>query len=143
IIASTDASRKTGSNFMDPDGSTFQAGQHSNYIGSVFKDSADGNYITHISAPLNTDNGTNLLIVKLNLKDAYGLLKKRTGLGTTGEIFLARKDLASKKVIYISPLTGDKKAELFPFDTTQVAASVVVRTLREGSITAPGVDYRG
>lgn len=143
VIASTDPAKQAGVNFRDPDGSTFQAGLHGVYIGSVFKDSIDGNYITHISAPLNTDNGTNLLIVKLNLKDAYGLLNKRTGLGRTGEIFLARKDLASKKVIYISPLMGDKKAELFPFDTTQAAASIVVKTLREGSVTGPGVDYRG
>lgn len=143
IIASTDPRQEAGRNLKDPDGSTFAAGQQRIYIGSVFKDSVDGNYITHIAAPLNTDSGSKLLIVKLNLADAYQLLSKRTGLGRTGEIFLARKDLASKKIIYISPLNGDKKAELNPFDSTHAAASIIAKTLREGPVTASGIDYQG
>lgn len=138
IISSTDPERQSG-NFTDPDGLTFNQGENGVYIGSVLKD-----FTTHVSAPLSTDQGKRLVIIKLNLNEAYQPLTQYNGLGRTGEIVLAHLSDAAKKVIYVSPLRIDKEAELKPVDTTEAAARIIVKTLSEGPVVpSTGTDYTG
>lgn len=140
ILNSTDAAKKSG-NFVKRDGSMFAIGQKEIYYGPVLKE--DNKYTTYVTAPLETSAGTHILIVKLNLDNAFEILKKYGGLGETGEVLLTRLDAdpLSNKIYYISPRRADLTA---PIDSIKGEEQTVVRsTLEEGAQATEVRDYSG
>ncbi len=140
IVASTDASKNSG-NFSDPDGTTFANGLLKLHFSDVIKDTESNKYFSYAAAPLNTPEGQQLLIIKINLDRAFAILKKYQGLGKTGEVVLARQDPATKKIVLISPLRKEyKNIDFIPGSN---AVSVIEKTLEEGPQKQTGVDYSG
>jgi hypothetical protein len=81
--------------------------------------------------------------VKLDLTAPYKVLKNYAGLGTSGEVILARQDPISRKVALVSPLRNDTTAAIQlrdPADKFVVSFSPIF----EGQAAAVrGEDYRG
>jgi PAS domain S-box-containing protein len=142
ITASTD-DEKTSGNFMDPDGSSFSQGIDQTHLSAVFKDKEK--YYLFALAPLETNNGKQLLIIKISLNNAYASLKNYTGLGKSGEVLLARQDPISKKITFTSPLRADPNAALKLYDPGDRVVAAVNNALSSNASggTYKGVDYRG
>lgn len=118
IIASTDG--KSG-NFLDPDGATFNEAQKGIYFSIIRNDSLG--YHSYAGAPLTTNSGTQLLLVKLSLNPGFAVLKNRLGLGETGEVLLAQYNPATQKISYVSPLLAKATTTTFNLND-QVVANV-------------------
>lgn len=136
IVASTDG--KTG-NFLDPDGSTFAQAKLGTYFSLVRHDSTG--YHSYVAAPLSTAAGEQLLIIKLNLDQAYAVLKNYHGLGETGEVLLAQRDPKSKAISIISPLRDNSIVK--PFNAKDSVVSNINITLDSAAVNRIGKDYRG
>jgi PAS domain S-box-containing protein len=139
ISASTDSKLTSGKNFLDPDGKSFENGSRDLHFSAVFKDAND--YFVLALAPI--DSGKQLLIAKLKLNELYKKsFQNYTGLGQTGEILLAKQDLATKKVMLASPLRGEKNGPIKLYEPTDKVVSIFRNVFEgiEGSGT--GTDYR-
>ena len=100
IIAATE--EKSG-NFLDPDGATFAEGAKGIYFSTIHKDSLG--YQGLAAAPLVTHAGeAQLLILKLDLNDAFEILKDQRGLGETGEVILAQYNHGTRKISFVNDL---------------------------------------
>lgn len=137
IVASTDPKKNSGS-LLDPDGATFNNAQKEIYFSNVFSDSTSS--FVYIGAPVATNAGSKLLIIKLNLKEPYKILRTYNGLGQTGEVVLAQLNNA-KKIEYISPLRDNSMVA--PVSTEDRSVANILKTLDGASVSAEGIDYKG
>ncbi|MBT1702799.1 PAS domain S-box protein [Chryseosolibacter indicus] len=133
----TSTNGKTG-NLLDPDGITFEQAQRGIYFSMVREDSLG--YHSFAAAPVTTPSGTQLLITKINLKEAYRVLKNYTGLGETGEVILAQYNPVAKKISFISPLRED--VTLKPFNEQDNVVAAIKNTLDKKAVAPEGIDYR-
>lgn len=133
IVTST--SGKSG-NFLDPDGATFNEGQKGIYFSMIHPDSLD----SYAAAPITTPSGAQLLIIKVNLKPAFAVLKDQRGLGQTGEVVLAQFNPFTQKVSLVSPLRTLAKTTTFDDDAREV--SNVKRALDNKPLVAQTIDYK-
>lgn len=138
ISISTDPD-KTSGNLVDPDGVLFQKGGNGIYAGPVVKENDE--YITYLSAPLQTPSGNQILVAKLKLNKIYQVLDDYRGLGESGEIVLARMDPLSNKVLYISPLRNDSSKVIKPVEGK--GADIIRETFKVGPVSQESADYRG
>lgn len=142
IAASTDPSA-TG-NFIDPDGVTFDRARSGIYFSSVLRDNKKKNYFTYAAGAIKDgDAVTQLIIVKLSLTTPYKVLKNYQGLGTTGEVILARQDPLSRKVALISPFRNDTSAAILLRDPRDKAVASFEPLFEDKTIAKEGTDYRG
>jgi HAMP domain-containing protein len=137
IIASTDSEHKSG-NFTDPDGTTFENGTKGLHFSAVFKDKSG--YFVYAVAP--TQSG-NLVMVKQGLNDLYKSFQDYRGLGKSGEVILAKQDIASKKIILASPLRQEPNAALKLFEANHPAVEGLNKAFEGNDGTGTGKDYNG
>jgi PAS domain S-box-containing protein len=133
IVTSTEG--KSG-NFLDPDGATFNEGQKGIYFSVINPDSLD----SFVAAPITTPSGNQLLIVKLDLKPAFAVLKDQRGMGQTGEVILAQFNPFTQKVSFVSPLKN--KAAKTTFDDDDKAVVNVKRAIENKPLVAQTTDYK-
>lgn len=142
IAASTEAT--ASGNFIDPDGVTFDRAKSGIYFSSVLRDNKKKNYFTYAAGAIKDgDTVKQLIIVKLNLTAPYKVLKNYQGLGTTGEVILARQDPLSKKIALISPFRNDTSAAILLRDPRDKAVASFEPLFEDNSIAKEGTDYRG
>lgn len=134
---SVKASTHSQTSFPDPDGSFFSKATAGLHYSSIKKENND--YWMYAGAPFEGD----LLIFKLNLNALYKPLESVTGLGNTGEAFIAAQDLTSKKVYLASPLRNDPKAYLKFFNDGDAEVKEVKLALDGTNGVSNGRDYRG
>lgn len=142
VLASTDKS--ISGNFIDPDGVTFARAKEGIYFSRVKRDKNTRRFSTWVSGSFTDASGTTkLVLVKLNLDKAYGVLKNYYGLGKTGEVVLARIDAATKKIDIISPVRGDTAAAIPVLDQREPFAKTVTALSEGKTIPVEGKDYNG
>jgi PAS domain S-box-containing protein len=137
IVASTDAKKSSG-NLLDPDGNTFSSAQKDIYFSNVFNDSTST--ILFAAAPVSTNTGDHIIIIKLDLKKQFHTLTNFTGLGQTGEVILAQLNTA-KNIEFISPLRS--KATIAPFKKDDKAVASITKTLEGKDSSTYTTDYKG
>jgi len=142
VVLSTDPDNKT--NFIDPDGSTFEKARTGIYFSAVRRDKKKKNYET-FAAGSTTDNtgAQRIIIVKLNLDPAYKVLKNYYGLGQTGEVILVHKNASSRKLSLISPVRGDTASSIKLYDENESEVETLNPVFDDKSISLHGQDYRG
>jgi PAS domain S-box-containing protein len=136
IVTST--SGKSG-NMLDPDGITFELAQKDIYFSMIRHDSLG--YHAYAGAPVTTPSGNQLVIVKLNLNEAFRVLKDYQGLGETGEVVLAQHNPIAKKILFVTELRT--KETLTPFNETDKIVANVKTALEGKPTSAKNKDYRG
>ena len=142
IVASTDPAA-TG-NFIDPDGVTFDRAKNGIYFSSVLRDKKAKYYFTYAAGAIKDTAGVKqLVIVKLNLNSAYKVLKNYQGLGTTGEVVLARQDPMSRKIALISPFKNDTTAAILLRDPSDKAVAAFAPLFEDKAAAPEAQDYRG
>lgn len=141
VIATTDPEVK--GNFIDPDGTTFEKAKSGVYFSSVFRDKTKKSYYTYATGSYNDNSGNrHLIIAKLNLDPAYKVLKNYYGLGQTGEVILARKDMISRKIALISPLRSDTTSAIRLLDPTDRFVAAFDAVFEGKGAQGKGQDYR-
>lgn len=133
IVTSTES--KTG-NFFDPDGATFNEAQKDIYFSIIHPDSLD----CYAAAPITTPSGQQLLIIKLDLKPAFAVIKDQRGMGQTGEVVLAQFNPFSQQVFLVSPLK-DKTGKTTFDDDSKVVVNVK-RAMENKPLVAQTIDYK-
>ncbi len=142
VLASTDPS--VSGSFIDPDGVTFDRAKTSIYFSSVLRDKVSKKYFTYAAGAVTDDTGAQkLIIIKLDLTAAYKVLKNYQGLGTFGEVILARQDPISKKVALISPLRNDTTAAIQLRDPGDRFVSAFAPVFEGKGVSTTTEDYRG
>ncbi len=142
VLASTDPS--ISGSFIDPDGVTFDRAKTSIYFSSVLRDKVSKKYFTYAAGAVTDNTGAQkLIIIKLDLTAAYKVLKNYQGLGTSGEVILARQDPISKKVALISPLRNDTTAAIQLRDPGDRFVSAFAPVFEGKSVSTKTEDYRG
>ncbi|MBL7859298.1 MAG: PAS domain S-box protein [Cyclobacteriaceae bacterium] len=137
IVASTDG--KSG-NALDTDGSTFAMVKQDGLYFSIVRADSSG-YYTFAAATLSTNNGDQVLLIRLKLDQTFSLLKNYQGLGETGEVLLAQRDPKSKAISIISPLRDNSIVK--PFNAKDSVVANINITLDSGVVNRIGKDYRG
>ncbi|MCS6821268.1 MAG: PAS domain S-box protein [Microscillaceae bacterium] len=96
--------------FNDPDGNTIAVGKDSLYFSNIYQ--RKDKYFMLASAPIldAKEQVKGVMIYEIDMNYVYALVSDTTGLGSTGEIILAKA--SGNKVIYLNPLRYDKKAAL-------------------------------
>jgi len=142
ILASTDPT--VSGNFIDPDGVTFDRAKNGIYFSSVLRDKKSKNYFTYAAGAVKDTSGVKqLVIVKLNLSIPYKVLKNYQGLGTTGEVILARQDPMSRKIALISPFKNDTTAAILLRDPVDKAVAAFAPLFEDKATVPEAEDYRG
>ncbi|MFD0999306.1 PAS domain S-box protein [Ohtaekwangia kribbensis] len=141
VVASTDPNVK--GNFIDPDGITFERAKNDIHFTSVHRDKKN-NYFSFVAGSVTTNSGSQqLIIVKLNLTNAYKILKNYHGLGQTGELLLGRVDPASKKIAIVSPLRGDTSSAIMLYNANEQFVKGFADAVEGRSIPTTGKDLNG
>lgn len=142
VIAST--SHDISGSFVDPDGVTFDRAKSGVYFSSILRDKAKKNYFTYAAGSITNNSGVQqLIIVKLDLTAPYRVLRNYAGLGTTGEVILARQDPISRKVALVSPLRNDTTAAIQLRDPRDKFVAAFAPVFEGQNTTLTGEDYRG
>jgi PAS domain S-box-containing protein len=137
IIASTNG--KSG-NFRDPDGMTFDQAQKGIYL-SMIKPPEAGHYFAYVSAPVNSNSGLQILVVKLKLDDTFTMLKDSSGIGRTGEVALVQFNPMVRNYTFVSPLQTDEI--LTPFKEQDKVVATVKNAFEKKISRTENTDYRG
>jgi PAS domain S-box-containing protein len=135
IAASTEG--KTG-NFLDPDGITFDQAQKGMYFSMIQK--KENGYLTFVATPITTSTGDQILIVGINLNDAFKFLNDYRGLGESGEIILSQYNPVSKKITFVNTLRNN--ATVLPFNESDKTVVNIKNALDNKPSVSPAKDYR-
>ncbi|MEJ7643576.1 MAG: PAS domain S-box protein [Chryseolinea sp.] len=142
IRASTDPAVQAS--FIDPDGVTFDRAKSDIYFSSIKRSSVKQNYTTFAAAAISDSSGVKeLIVVKIDLTPAYKVLKNYQGLGTTGEVMLARHDPISRKIALVSPLRNDTAAAIQLRDPSDKFVAAFAPVFEGKSMSLQAQDYRG
>jgi PAS domain S-box-containing protein len=91
-----------------------------------------------------TAGNSKVVLVKLNLNAPYKILKNYYGLGTTGEVILAQKDLNTKTTTIISPPRTDTTSALITLSDLSDPFIKSIETAFAGKpLSIEGPDYAG
>jgi PAS domain S-box-containing protein len=140
ILESTDTTLESRT-FLDPDGSSFEAGHLGVHFSPVFKE--NGKYFLYVLAPAELQSSSALIVARQSLDNLYKGLTDYRGLGKTGEVLLARLDNVNKKILLVSPVRPEPEAVIKLFNTTDKAVAGFKKALdgsSEGS--GVGIDYQ-
>ncbi|MEO5603662.1 MAG: SpoIIE family protein phosphatase [Cyclobacteriaceae bacterium] len=91
-------------NFTDPDGVTFKKSQTGIYVSHVRQDNIG--YHSYVAGPVKTHQGTQLLLIKLNLNEVFKIFSDKKETGHAGEIFLAQHDPSQKDISLLNPVSN-------------------------------------
>jgi PAS domain S-box-containing protein len=141
VIGSSDAAIK--GNIMDPDG-VFNRAKTDTYFTKIIWDKKSHHY--HMFVAGSTVDGSGhpvIILVKLNLTNAYKPLKNYYGLGKTGEVIVARRDPGSKEVALVSPQRQDTTAAIRVVEEKDAFATALTTVFEGKGIAAQGTDYSG
>jgi len=142
VLAST--TEDISGNFVDPDGVTFERAKSAVYFSSILRDKSKKNYYTYAAGAISTNDGTQqLIIIRLDLTAAYKVLKNYAGLGSSGEVILARQDPISRKVALVSPLRADTTSAIQLRDSQDKFVAAFAPVYEGKNVTLRGEDYRG
>lgn len=142
VVASTDPDIK--GNMIDPDGATFNKAKAGLYFSRVDRHKSTKKNSTFVAGSTTDQSGNTLIIlVKLNLDKAYRVLKNYYGLGKSGEVILARRDPASKKIDLISPLREDTTAAIRLLEEKHPFVASFASVFEGKSIAVESKDYAG
>ncbi len=142
VVASSNPSLK--GNFNDPDLATFTAAQSGIYFSAIQRDKTKKNYFTYVAGSVNDPNAEKrLVIIKLDLTNAYKVLMSYQGLGKTGEAILAKQDVLSKKIALVSPLRRDTASAIQLIDPNSQFVKAFAPVFDGKNTSAKGKDYRG
>ncbi len=140
VIASTDSNVK--GSFNDPDLATFTNAQKGIYFTNILRDKKAKNYYAYVAGAVNdTSAHKQLVIIKLDLTQAYKVLTNYQGLGKTGEVILAKKDDLSKKIALVSPLRSDTTSAIQLVDPNSSFVKAFVPVFDGKNISARGKGY--
>ena len=142
VVASTDPSIK--GSFNDPDLATFFNAQKGIHFSSILRDKKTKKYFTYVAGAINdTSAHKQLVIIKLDLTQAYKVLTNYQGLGKTGEVILAKQDDLSKKIALVSPLRSDTTSAIQLLDPNSQFVKAFVPVFEGKNISTKGKDYHG
>ncbi len=136
VFLSTDPDLQRGSTFADKDGNFFATASSKIHFGIIKK--IEKSYFVYAGAPLDGK----ILIFKIDLTDIFKKLDEPANLGTTGEIFLAQRDLVSGKIILASPLRNDPGAYLKALESSDKATKEIQNAIDGTNGSGIGTDYR-
>lgn len=97
----------------DPKRHAFAEGKKRVYFSDIFfKEEDAGKPVMLVSAPINDFKGkfAGVLAFEVDMGPIYTLIQDKTGLGTTGETLIGRKD--GGEVLFLNPLRHDPQAAL-------------------------------
>jgi PAS domain S-box-containing protein len=127
VIASTDPEVKNS--FVDPDGTTFERAKSNIHYANVRREKVSGTeikkdstkkeyyYETIVAGSLTTSSGEQqVIMVRVNLDEAYASLKNFQGLAETGEMLVAQVDTLRRTIRIASPRRNDPTAAIQPYD---------------------------
>jgi len=143
IRFSTDPAKGSGTNFVDPDGSTLSQSIKGIHISSVIR-KEEGNDVIYVGGPINHDSGeTSVVLVEVSLKPVFEVLQDTTGLGETGEVVLARLD--SPSIYFINPLRNDSTRIVKPINIFKEPNKAIPmqKALEGENDSGADYDYRG
>jgi PAS domain S-box-containing protein len=141
VIASSNPDVK--GSFIEPDGA-FSKAKNGIYFTNVIRDKNLRRYDMWVAGSTKDSDGNDLIIlVKLNLNNAYKILTNYYGLGKTGEVVLARKDAYSKKVALISPIRVDTTAAIKTLEQDHPFIASFASVFEGKNATSKGKDYKG
>jgi PAS domain S-box-containing protein len=135
VIHSTVDSLQAGATFADPDGTFFAAAARGVAISTVKK--TPRGYEAFAGGPW----GSHLVLTPVNLTAAFSFLKDEEGLGATGEIFVARQDPVTRRIIQMGPLRSQPDAAPKIISAEQPAAQPVLWALQGHGKSGPARDY--
>lgn len=142
VLAST--TDDISGNFVDPDGVTFERAKTAVYFSSILRDKSKKNYYTYAAGAITNNSGTQqLIIIRLDLTAAYKVLKNYSGLGSSGEVILARQDPISRKVALVSPLRSDTTSAIQLRDPKDKFVAAFTPVFEGKSMSLRGEDYSG
>jgi len=143
ISYSTDPTKGSGSNFIDPDGSTLSSSINGIHISNIVK-TDEGENVVYVGGPVSHSSGeTSIVLIEASLDAIFTALKDTTGLGKTGEIALARLD--SPNIYYLNPLRNDSSRTVKPINVyvNKKLATSMQKALAQENGAGAGMDYRG
>ncbi|MTI21338.1 PAS domain S-box protein [Fulvivirga sp. RKSG066] len=143
IRYSTDPTRSSGGNFVDPDGSTLTQSIKEIHISNIVK-TESGENIVYVGGPINHDSGeTSIILIEASIEPVFSVLHDTTGLGETGEIVLARLD--SPNIYFLNPLRNDSSRVVKPINivTNKEKAVPMQKALSGEDGSGASTDYRG
>ncbi len=129
----------------DPGNKSFIEGQKGIYFSDVFYDISDTNqHAMYVSAPVHDFEGqyAGMIFLEIDMDNILEFIMDTTGLSTTGEAFLAKKD--GYKAEFITPLRYDKDAALKKY--IEIGGDLAIPTQKavNGEIgSGISIDYRG
>ena len=139
---STDPAQSQGSNFLDPDGKTVSLSTRGVYFSNVVK--KEDNYVMYAGTPLAHENGAkSLLLIQVNISEVYDIVMDTVGLGSTGEVMVARLDSISKKINLVTPLRNDPNRALEFMTQGDQGARLFEQAISGNEGSAVSTDYRG
>lgn len=134
IVASSNG--KTG-NLADPDGSTYTKGLAGLYISKVGRDSSQ----YAIAAPVTTPSGQHMILANVKLGEALKVLNDYRGLGETGDVQIAQRDVKTSRITFVNPPRD--KAILGVFEPNDPAVAAIKATLDGQPVPPQGIDHNG
>lgn len=142
VIASTDAKIKgTAVDLADP---TMVSRARTGITFLPVTRNKEGKYSIYAAGTSTDANGSEIVILaKLNLDNAYRLLKNYYGLGETGEVILAQKDPATKKIALVSPLRSDPDASIKLLEDNHPFIAGILPAFEGKAVSITHKDYRG
>jgi PAS domain S-box-containing protein len=136
VAASTDASMGKGSVFPDPDGSFF-AEAEKNLAYSIVKKDKDVYFFFAATAI-----SGKLIIAKVDLTEVFKQLLDTHGLGSTGEVVVAKLEATTKRLVVVNPLRNDPGASLKLLNNADEAAKPILLALEGKPGYGMAKDYR-
>jgi len=141
VVGSTDPSVK--GSFIDPDG-VYTKAKVGIYFTNVIRDMHTKKNTMYVAGSTNDAAGNPLIIlVRLNLNNAYKVLQNYYGLGKSGEVILARQDQGSKQVALVSPLREDPSGVIKMLEERDPFVTAFLPVFEGKGVTAESSDYRG
>lgn len=136
IFLSTDSNLARGGTFADRDGNFLAQASSKLQVSTVTK--VEDVYSIWAGAPLEGK----VIIFKINLNPLFEKLEENINLGTTGEVFLAQRDVGSGKIIITSPLRNNPDSFLKIIESGNRAAKEIEIAVDGNNGSGIGTDYR-
>jgi len=135
VAHTTVDSIQANSTFADPDGTFFDAAARGITISTVKK--TEQGYEAFAGGPWSTY----LVLIPVNLTEAFRLLTEEEGLGKTGEIWVAKQDPITRRIIQMGPLRSEPDATQKVVSADAPAAQPVLWALQGQGKSGWAKDY--
>ncbi len=121
----------------------FVQGRKATFVQPVFLSPITNELTMIISGPILDTNGSvmGVLAARLNLARFFDLINDTTGLGTTGEVVVAK--LIDQQLVFMAPTRHDANAALEKFPASNPHPTPMQEATRGSSGSGLELDYRG